>query len=47
MYVGQNGGQIVAIEPDRVVIEEKYKDAEGNIVGKTLTLPLRRKKKGH
>ncbi len=46
MYVGQNGGQVVAIEPDRVVIEEKYKDAEGNIVGKTLTLPLRRKKKG-
>lgn len=44
MYMGQNAGQITAIEPDRLVIEEKFKDAEGNIVGKTLTLPLRRKK---
>jgi Tfp pilus assembly protein PilP len=44
MYMGQNGGQITAIEPDRLVIEEKFKDTEGNIVGKTLTLPLRRKK---
>ena len=44
MYMGQNSGQITAIEPDRLVIEEKFKDPEGNIVGKTLTLPLRRKK---
>ena len=44
MYMGQNAGQITAIEPDRLVIEEKFKDPEGNIVGKTLTLPLRRKK---
>jgi hypothetical protein len=27
------------------VIEEKYQDTEGNIVGKTLDLPLRRKEK--
>ena len=44
MYMGQNAGQITAIEPDHLVIEEKFKDTEGNIVGKTLTLPLRRKK---
>jgi Tfp pilus assembly protein PilP len=44
-YMGENGGQVVDIAPDRLVIEEKYKDTEGNIVGKTLDLPLRRKEK--
>jgi type IV pilus assembly protein PilP len=44
-YMGENGGQVVDVTPDRLVIEEKYKDTEGNIVGKTLDLPLRRKEK--
>jgi type IV pilus assembly protein PilP len=43
MYMGQNGGQVIGVEDDRLILEEKYEDAEGNIVGKTLTLPLRRK----
>ncbi len=42
-YMGENGGQVVDVAPDRLVIEEKYKDTEGNIVGKTLDLPLRHK----
>ncbi|GIX46326.1 MAG: hypothetical protein KatS3mg131_0537 [Candidatus Tectimicrobiota bacterium] len=41
-YVGENGGRVVAIEDDRLVLEERYVDAEGNIVPKTLTIPLRR-----
>jgi type IV pilus assembly protein PilP len=45
MYMGVNGGQVVEVAPDRLVIEEKYKDTEGNIVGKTLDLPLRREEK--
>jgi type IV pilus assembly protein PilP len=44
-YIGENGGQVVEVAPDRLVIEEKYKDTEGNIVGKTLDLPLRREEK--
>jgi len=44
-YMGENGGQVVDVAPDRLVIEEKYKDTEGNIVGKTLDLPLRREEK--
>ena len=44
-YIGENGGQVVEVVPDRLVIEEKYKDTEGNIVGKTLDLPLRREEK--
>jgi type IV pilus assembly protein PilP len=44
-YMGVNGGQVVDVAPDRLVIEEKYKDTEGNIVGKTLDLPLRREEK--
>ena len=44
-YMGENGGQVVDVAPDRLVIEEKYQDTEGNIVGKTLDLPLRRKEK--
>lgn len=44
-YMGENGGEVVDVTPDRLVIEEKYKDTEGNIVPKTLDLPLRRKEK--
>ena len=44
-YMGENGGQVIGINDDRLMIEEKYKDTEGNIVGKTLNLPLRRKEK--
>jgi type IV pilus assembly protein PilP len=43
MYMGQNGGRIVAIENDRLIIKEKYRDIEGHIIDKTLTIPLRRK----
>jgi Tfp pilus assembly protein PilP len=43
MYMGQNGGRIVAIEEEQLVIEEKHRDQEGKIVSKTLTIPLRRK----
>jgi type IV pilus assembly protein PilP len=42
-YMGGKGGQVIGINDDRLMIEEKYKDTEGNIVGKTLDLPLRRK----
>jgi Tfp pilus assembly protein PilP len=44
-YLGQNGGKIVAIDDDRMVIEERYRDTDGNVVGKTLTIPLRPKEK--
>lgn len=44
-YLGQNGGKIMAIEDDRMVIEERYRDTEGNVIGKTLTIPLRVKDK--
>ena len=43
MYMGQNGGRIIAIEEEQLVIEEKHRDQEGKIVSKTLTIPLRRK----
>jgi type IV pilus assembly protein PilP len=43
MYMGHNGGRIVAIEEEQLVIEEKHRDQEGKIVSKTLTIPLRRK----
>ena len=42
-YMGEKGGQVIDVADDHLIIEEKYKDPEGNIVGKTLTLPLRRK----
>lgn len=45
MYMGQNGGQIVAIEDDRVVLREKHRDAKGDIFDKTLIIPLRPKEK--
>ena len=41
-YIGEKGGRVIDITADRLVIEEKYKDTEGNIVAKTLDLPLRR-----
>jgi type IV pilus assembly protein PilP len=44
-YMGENGGQVSGINDDHLMIEEQYKDTEGNIVGKTLNLPLRRKEK--
>jgi type IV pilus assembly protein PilP len=43
MYMGQNGGRVVAIEEDHLVLEEQHRDQEGKVIGKTLTLPLRRK----
>lgn len=43
MYMGQNGGKVVAIEEDQLVIEEKHRDQQGDIIGKTLTIQLRRK----
>ena len=42
-YMGEKGGQVIDVADDHLMIEEKYKDPEGNIVGKTLVLPLRRK----
>jgi type IV pilus assembly protein PilP len=42
-YMGEKGGQVINVTDDHLIVEEKYKDPEGNIVGKTLTLPLRRK----
>ena len=45
MYMGQNGGQIVAIEDDQLIIQEKHRDIQGTIFDKTLTIPLRRKDK--
>ncbi|MFQ5872747.1 MAG: pilus assembly protein PilP [Dehalococcoidia bacterium] len=45
MYMGQNCGEIEAIEDDRLIIKEKHRNLEGNIVDKTLTIPLRRKEK--
>jgi Tfp pilus assembly protein PilP len=44
-YLGQNGGKIVAIEDDRLVIEERYRETGGHVVGKILTIPLRSKEK--
>jgi Tfp pilus assembly protein PilP len=45
MYMGQNGGQIVTIEDDRLVIKEKHRNLEGKTFDKTLTIPLRRKER--
>jgi type IV pilus assembly protein PilP len=42
-YMGKYGGKVVAIEDDRVVVEELYKNLEDKIVPKTLIIPLRRK----
>ncbi len=43
MYMGQNGGKVIAIEEDRLVVEERHRDQQGDIIGKTLTIQLRRK----
>jgi type IV pilus assembly protein PilP len=43
MYMGQNGGKVTAIEEDHLVIEEKHRDQQGDIIGKTITIQLRRK----
>jgi Tfp pilus assembly protein PilP len=43
MYMGQNGGKVIAIEEDQLIIEEKHRDQQGDIIGKTLTIQLRRK----
>jgi len=44
-YMGKYSGKVVAIENDRLVIEEQYLNSEDKLVPKTLTLPLRRKDK--
>ena len=44
-YMGKYSGKVIAIENDRLVIEEQYLNAEDKIVPKTLTIPLRRKDK--
>ncbi len=44
-YMGKYSGKVVAIENDRLVIEEQYLNMEDKLVPKTLTLPLRRKDK--
>ena len=44
-YMGKYSGRVIAIENDRLVIEEQYLNAEDKLVPKTLTLPLRRKDK--
>jgi Tfp pilus assembly protein PilP len=43
MYMGQNGGKVIAIEEDHLVVEERHRDQQGDIIGKTLTIQLRRK----
>jgi len=43
MYMGQNGGKVAAIEEDHLIIEEKHRDQQGNIIGKTITIQLRRR----
>ena len=44
-YMGKYSGKVIAIENDRLVIEEQYVNAEDKLVPKTLTLQLRRKDK--
>ena len=44
-YMGKYSGKVIAIENDRLVIEEQYVNSEDKLVPKTLTLPLRRKDK--
>jgi Tfp pilus assembly protein PilP len=44
-YMGKYSGKVIAIENDRLVIEEQYLNTEDKLVPKTLTLPLRRKDK--
>ena len=44
-YMGKYSGKVIAIENDRLVIEEQFLNAEDKVVPKTLTIPLRRKDK--
>jgi type IV pilus assembly protein PilP len=44
-YMGKYSGKVIAIENDRLIIEEQYLNSEDKPVPKTLTLPLRRKDK--
>jgi type IV pilus assembly protein PilP len=44
-YMGKYSGKVIAIENDRLVIEEQYLNSEDKLVPKTLTLPLRHKDK--
>ena len=44
-YMGKYSGKVIAIENDRLVIEEQYLNSEDKLVPKTLTLLLRRKDK--
>jgi Tfp pilus assembly protein PilP len=44
-YMGKYSGKVIAIENDRLVIEEQYLNSEDKLVSKTLTLPLRHKDK--
>jgi Tfp pilus assembly protein PilP len=43
MYMGQNGGKVAIIEEDHLIIEEKHRDQQGSIIGKTITIQLRRR----
>ncbi len=45
-YMGKYNGRVIAIENDRLVIEEQYLNAEDKVVPKVLTIPLRPKKEG-
>jgi len=44
-YMGKYSGKVIAIENDRLVIEEEYLNAQDKVVPKTLTIPLRCKDK--
>jgi type IV pilus assembly protein PilP len=41
-YIGQNGGRVVEILPDRIIIEEKIKAADKKAKAKKLTMKLRK-----
>lgn len=41
-YIGQNGGKVVEILPDRIIIEEKIKAADKKVKAKRLTMKLRK-----
>jgi Tfp pilus assembly protein PilP len=44
-YMGKYNGRVIAIENDRLVIEEQYLNAEDKVIPKMLTMPLRPKDK--
>ncbi len=41
-YIGQNGGRVVEILPDRIIIEERTKAADKKAKAKRLTMKLRK-----